>query len=95
MTGVTAISAGSYFALALKNDGTVVGWGGSTVPAGLTGVTAISAQKNGGTALALKNDGTVVGWGQTPGSTVPAGLTGVTAIAAGDNVGLALKSKAP
>ncbi len=42
------ITAGSHHTVALKSDGTVVVWGGSgyretAVPAGLTGVTAISA----------------------------------------------------
>ena len=68
--------------------GTVVAWGRNengqtTVPAGLTGVTAIGGGY--GHTVALKIDGTVVAWGyhgygQT---TVPAGLTGVTAIAGG------------
>ena len=47
--------------LALKSDGTVVGWGlngQATPPSGLTGVTAIAAGSNHG--LALKSDGTVV-----------------------------------
>ena len=66
LSGVTAISAGGYHSLALKDDGTVVAWGGnyngeSTVPAGLSGVTAISG--GGFHSLALKDDGTVVGWG--------------------------------
>jgi len=87
--------------LALKNDGTVVAWGDNyfgqaTVPAGLTGVTAIAA----GTyhSLALKNDGTVVGWGKSTNASgflpfiVPAGLTGVTAIAGGGFHSLALKN---
>jgi alpha-tubulin suppressor-like RCC1 family protein len=57
------------FALALKGDGTVVGWGyayqnanGPTnVPAGLSNVVSISA--GGGHGLALLNDSTVIGWG--------------------------------
>jgi predicted secreted protein len=45
---VTAIAAGSYHTLALKNDGTVRAWGDNEqgqamVPAGLSGVTAIAA----------------------------------------------------
>lgn len=79
--------------LALKSDGTVVGWGNgdwhTDVPPGLTGVTAIDI----GTfsSLALKDDGTVVGWGwQTD---VPTGLSGVTAIAAGGEHNLALTRK--
>ena len=47
-SGVTAITAGEYHTVALKNDGTVVVWGynvygQTTVPAGLSGVTAIAA----------------------------------------------------
>jgi len=60
------------FALALKNDGTVIGWGyngsvatynvGPTnVPAGLSNVVAIAA--GGGHGLALQSDSTVMGWG--------------------------------
>jgi hypothetical protein len=87
LSGVTALAAGYSYSLALKSDGTVVGWGSSTAPAGLSGVTAIAAAYN--YSLALKSDGTVVGWGS---STAPAGLSGVTAIAAGYYHSLALKS---
>jgi len=76
LSGVKAIAGGGYHSLALKGDGTVVGWGGdnfheSEVPAGLSGVTAIAA--GGFHSLALRSDGTVVAWGaQTFGQlTVP------------------------
>ena len=69
-------------------SGTVVAWGGNdngqtTVPDGLTRVTAIAG--GGWHTAALKSDGTVVAWGdnQYGQTTVPTGLTGVTAIAAG------------
>ena len=82
--------------LALMTD-PVVAWGynfygQTTVPAGLTGVTVISA--GGYHNLALKNDGTVVAWGDNGQgqTTVPAGLTGVTAISAGFYHSLALKN---
>jgi alpha-tubulin suppressor-like RCC1 family protein len=47
LTNVSAIAA-SLHSLALKNDGTVVGWGyneygQATIPAGLTNVAAIAA----------------------------------------------------
>src|SRR5258706_16329486 len=70
------------------STGTVVAWGDNTygqttVPPGLTGVTALAG--GGGHTVALKSDGTVVEWGDNTfgQTTVPAGLTGVTAIAAG------------
>ncbi len=93
----TSLSYNGGHTLGLKQDGTVVAWGGNrsgqaTVPAGLTGVIAIAAGIH--HSLALRRDGTVVGWGLNTGgqTTVPAGLTGVTAIAAGDDHSVALKS---
>jgi formylglycine-generating enzyme required for sulfatase activity len=81
----------------LKKDGTVVAWGDDgdhqiEVPAGLSGVTAISAGDSHN--LALKEDGTVVAWGDNRygQASVPAGLSGVTAIAAGGWHSLALKN---
>ncbi len=54
------------FSLALKSDGTVVGWGDNTykqatAPAGLSNVVAVAAGAF--HSLALGNDGTVLGWG--------------------------------
>ena len=87
------IAAGGYHSLAVRSDGTVVGWGEdhfgqATPPEGLRGVVAIAAGQL--DSLALKSDGTVVGWGYP--STLPAGLTGVVAIAAGFAHSLALRS---
>jgi hypothetical protein len=84
------------FCLALKSDGTVVGWGdnrlfqSSSVPPGLSGVVAISAGAN--HSLALKSDGTVVSWGSNikAQTFVPAGLADVVAISAGWDFSLAL-----
>ncbi len=99
LSGVTAIAAGGYHTVALKNDGTVVAWGenstgATTIPAGLSGVTAIAAGDS--HTVALKNDGTVVAWGVNYNdygqTTIPAGLSGVTAIAAGGYHTVALKS---
>ncbi len=75
----------------------MVGWGRNTngesvIPAGLTGVKAISAGSS--FSLALKTDGTVVAWGYNGSSQtqVPAGLSDVMRIAAGDAHALALKA---
>ena len=77
--------------------GTPVAWGDNgngqtTLPAGLSGVTAIAAGAN--HTVALKSDGTVVAWGSSWAgqTTVPVGLSGVTAIAAGGYHTVALKS---
>ncbi|MBL9130116.1 MAG: tandem-95 repeat protein, partial [Verrucomicrobiaceae bacterium] len=63
-----------------------------TVPAGLSGVTAVAAAR--GWSLALKNDGTVVAWSDDSVSArqPPAGLTDIVGIAAGYSHALALKS---
>ena len=76
---------------------TVQAWGSNssgqtTVPVGLSGVTAVAAGHS--FTVALKADGTVVawginGWGE---SSVPEGLSGVTAIAAGQYFSMALKA---
>jgi formylglycine-generating enzyme required for sulfatase activity len=104
LSGVTAIAAGAFYTVALKNDGSVLAWGnndrGQTdVPvAAQSGVTAIAAGFY--HSVALKNDGTVVVWGPNSyGQTnVPvAAQSGVVAIAAGGDLGggshsVALKS---
>jgi alpha-tubulin suppressor-like RCC1 family protein len=56
LTNVVAIAAARKYSLALKNDGTVIGWGNKQlyepVPAGLTNVTAIAVGE--GFCLAIK-----------------------------------------
>jgi hypothetical protein len=96
---VVAIAAGESHSLALKIDGTVVGWGwnyyGQRPPDGLAGVEAIAA--GGYHGLALKTDGTVVGWGydQYGQDTPPPGLAGVVAISAGGFYSLAIVFQPP
>jgi alpha-tubulin suppressor-like RCC1 family protein len=101
LTNVVAIAAGGYFQdMALKTDGTVFAWygtSGTNVP-GLSNVVAIAAGEYHN--VALKADGTVVAWlistsddyGQ---ATVPAGLSNVVAIAAGGYHTLALVGEGP
>jgi Regulator of chromosome condensation (RCC1) repeat len=80
-----AVAAGGDHSLALRNDGSVVGWGGNfdgqaTAPSGLSNVVAIAAAY--AHSLALRADGTVVAWGYNYyGQTnIPVGLTNVVAI---------------
>ncbi len=84
-TNVVAIAAGDLHSLALRADGTVVGWGytgqGATIiPPAATNVVAIAAGN--GSGAALRADGTVVQWGSGMGNypTPPANLSNVVAI---------------
>jgi hypothetical protein len=75
-------------------QGTVVAWGDdshgqASVPAGLTGVTAVAASELG--SLLLHADGTVSQFGRQS-VAVPPGLTDVTAITAGAYFNLALRA---
>ena len=101
LSGLFAVWAGpaAMPVAATTPSGSVAAWGEndhgqSTVPAGLSGVTAIAAGAY--HSLALKSDGTVVAWGDNDfgESTVPAGLSGVSAVSAGAYYSLALKSNA-
>lgn len=95
LEGVTAISSGLGFSIALKS-GRVIVWGGGPslklIPsAALSGVTSISAGEN--HALALK-DGRVLAWGENEAGQTdvpPDAQSGVDAIAAGSGFSLALK----
>lgn len=105
LTDVISIAASTGYGLALKSDGTVVGWGNNasrqlSIPDGLRNVVAIAA--NGymecgaegcwpvGRSVALKSDGTVVAWGYNTPSDL--GLTGIVAISADMGHVLGLKS---
>ena len=98
LTSVTSLAAASYHSLALRSDGTVVGWGSNffgetSIPPGLGGVVALAS---GGSyySVALKSDGTVVGWGNNADAqaAAPAGLGGVVALAVGYVHTLAVKA---
>jgi hypothetical protein len=75
---VTAVAAGGYHTVALKEDGTVAAWGDNdvgqtSVPAGLSGVTAVAAAGN--QTVVLKEDGTVTSFGWSSASACsPVGL---------------------
>lgn len=96
LTADVSLSAGREFSLALKRDGTVIGWGHpgegrATPPADLSGVIALSAGIY--HTVALKADGTVTGWGFGGNALldVPANLSNVVAVAAGGYHSLALQ----
>ena len=95
LNDVVAISAREMHCLALKQNGTVAGWGAdnfgaTSIPNHLTNVVAIATGSR--HSLALKNDGTVITWGYNPRHAldVPAGLSNVVAIAAGNDFSLAI-----
>lgn len=93
---VKAIAAGYIFNLALKNDGTIVGWGGKTqftdgihIPAGLNSVRRIFA--NSAFAFAEKADGEIIAWGLgTSAFQLPATLANMQSLAVGKNAAAAL-----
>ncbi len=96
-TNVLAVAVGEYHALALRADGTVVGWGSdsfgqATAPIGLTNAIAIAAGQF--HSLALKADGTVIGWGRNDydQTSIPAEATNSVAIAAGGSHSLVLRA---
>ena len=94
LTNIVAISAGYGYGLALKADGTVVGWGNqpAPIPGGLSNGTALASGVI--FSLALKSDGTMIAWGDDTYRQidVPADLSNVVAIAAGVEHSIALKN---
>ncbi len=97
LVDAVGVAAGDLHSLALRADGTVVGWGSNlmgqlTLPPGLSGVVALAA--GGEHSAALRADGSVAVWGRgTEGQTaVPAVATEVVALASGARHLLALRS---
>lgn len=88
--GVTAMVAGDYMSLALRSDGSVVGWGVSVadklgmdhipdrpvqVPGLDSGIVAVATA--GQYRLALADDGSVIAWGLTAERLVPTPVKGL------------------
>jgi len=97
LTNVVAVAAGGAHGLALRADGTVVGWGHNgnsqcDAPQGLGNVVAIAAGNS--HSLALRMDGSVVAWGGNDDGecNVPKDAANVVAMAAGNGFSLFVKS---
>jgi len=89
----TAIAAGGSHSLALRSDGTIVGWGrndyGQATPPPGNDFIAIAGGYH---SLALRSDGTILGWGFNDyGLATPPPGNEFTAIAAGNAHSLALQ----
>ncbi|HYE84611.1 MAG TPA: Ig-like domain-containing protein [Clostridia bacterium] len=93
MTGVKAVEADTGYTVALKEDGTLVGWGSAAAldVKGMSGVKDIAV--SGSYTAVLKEDGTVfVAGSQTKTYDAPSGLNNVKDIAAGKMHFAALKN---
>jgi alpha-tubulin suppressor-like RCC1 family protein len=92
---LTMVAVRSVYTVAVRTDGTVLGWGepGSSQPPSPVGISNVVAAACGWAhSLALKADGTVVSWGKVALQTrVPQGLSNVIAIACARDDSLALK----
>lgn len=95
LTNIVGLAAGVDHSLALRSNGTVVGWGRNLhgqaePPANLTNVIDIAVGFD--HSLALRKDGSIVAWGRSLfGKTaVPEGLPPVIDVAAGSDHNLAL-----
>ena len=83
--------------LALRSDGKVVHWFGTTIPnppPAVTNGNIVAVAAGGAHQLALRDDGAVIVWGSNASgqTNVPAAATNVVAIAAGENHSLALRA---
>jgi hypothetical protein len=92
LSNIVALAAGNHQSVALKNDGTVVGWPRADTenfgfPKDLSNLVAI-ASSGLNSDLFLQSDGTMVAWSLF-GQTAPS-LTNVVAVAGGTDYGLAL-----
>lgn len=95
--GAAGIASGSEHSLAVRSDGSVVGWGGNNsgqlnIPPTATNASLVAA--GGSHSLARRTDGTVLAWGDNSysQSAVPAGLNDAARVSAGYFHSLILRS---
>ena len=100
----TAITAGGFHSLGLKQDGSLVAWGWNDygqcdIPSPNSGFIAIAAGTgfSGSYSLGLKEDGSIIAWGENNYGqcNIPEPNSGFTAIAAGDGSSLAIREILP
>jgi len=89
----TAVAAGAYHNLAIRDDETLVGWGYNdqgqiNVPSGTFTAVAAGARHS----LAIRSDGTLAGWGYYDSGQINVPTGTFTAVAAGDVHSLAIRS---
>lgn len=100
---IQSIAAGSYHAMALTVEGTIIQWGHhgngeptedcAGLPSVLAGATVVAIADGSLHALAATSDGTIVDWGTACAANAPPTLSGgesVIALAAGNNVSFAV-----
>jgi alpha-tubulin suppressor-like RCC1 family protein len=97
LSDLTDIAAGQYHTVGLREDGTIIAWGGNeqaqcNVPSPNTGFVAVAAGKE--HSLGLKEDGSIVAWGSNGHGqcSVPTPNADFTAAAAGWGHSLGVKS---
>ncbi|WP_141003890.1 hypothetical protein [Nocardioides humi] len=93
LTDVASVSLRLGGGVALKRDGSVVGWGENGIDAPPTGLSAKAVSVNNQSAYAVTTDGTLVSWGTEHGPSNPAppeGLTGLVDVSAAAAVTAAL-----
>ncbi len=102
LSGVKALAAGAGFTLALKEDGTIVGWGSVldqyfnpstyTIPTEVQGLKIKSIAAGGNMSAVVTEAGEVVVWGSNTRNVdiVPEGLGNVVAMAINNNYAVAL-----
>jgi hypothetical protein len=91
-TPAVGVAGGWLSSMALLADGTVTGWGSSTVapPASLTNAVAIAMGAYDG--VALLSDNSLTAWGATELADLPAAATNVVSFSARGEIGAALRA---